>query len=72
VQLRAFSNEILEACFDAAQQTCNEMSEKSADFKKVFESVKAFRNEEYLWFQVADGTYDNFMYQQQRAGKLNQ
>jgi TRAP-type mannitol/chloroaromatic compound transport system substrate-binding protein len=38
----------------------------------VFESVKAFRNEEYLWFQVADGTYDNFMYGQQRAGKLNQ
>jgi TRAP-type mannitol/chloroaromatic compound transport system substrate-binding protein len=70
VQLRAFSHEILEACFDAAQLTCNEMSEKSADFKKVYDSVKAFRNEEYLWFQVADGTYDNFMYAQQRAGKL--
>jgi TRAP-type mannitol/chloroaromatic compound transport system substrate-binding protein len=72
VQLRAFSPEILSACYDAAQQTCAEMSEKSADFKKVFESVKAFRNEEYLWFQVADGTYDNFMFGQQRAGKLNQ
>jgi TRAP-type mannitol/chloroaromatic compound transport system substrate-binding protein len=71
-KLAPFSPEILSACYDAAQQTCAEMSEKSADFKKVFESVKAFRNEEYLWFQVADGTYDNFMFAQQRAGKLNQ
>ena len=27
-------------------------------------------HEEYLWFQVADGTYDNFMIAKQRAGKL--
>jgi TRAP-type mannitol/chloroaromatic compound transport system substrate-binding protein len=27
----------------------------------VYESVRAFRNEEYLWFQVAEYTFDNFM-----------
>ncbi len=43
-------------------QTYAEMSEKNADFKKVYESMRAFRNEQYLWMQVADGTYDNFMY----------
>jgi TRAP-type mannitol/chloroaromatic compound transport system substrate-binding protein len=71
VQLRPFSPEILSACFDAAVATYGEMSAKNADFKKVYESMKAFRNEEFLWLQVADGTYDNFMYGQQRAGKLN-
>ena len=71
VQLRSFSPQILEACFEAATQTYAEMSEKNADFKKVYESMRAFRNEQYLWMQVADGTYDNFMYGQQRAGKLN-
>ncbi|HVM85415.1 MAG TPA: TRAP transporter substrate-binding protein [Candidatus Binatia bacterium] len=72
VQLRSFSPEILSACYDAATQTYAEISAKNADFKTVYESMKAFRNEEYLWFQVADGTYDNFMYGQQRGGKLMQ
>ena len=60
VQLRAFSPEILSACFDAATQTYTEMSAKSESFKKVYESMRAFRNETFLWEQVADGTYDNF------------
>jgi TRAP-type mannitol/chloroaromatic compound transport system substrate-binding protein len=72
VQLRAFSPEILSACYDAAVTTYAEISAKNEAFKKVYESMKAFRNEEYLWQQVADGTYDNFMYGQQRAGKLAQ
>ena len=69
-QLRAFSPEILSACFDAAEQTYAEISAKNADFKTMLDSLKAFRNEENLWFQIADGTYDNFMFAQQRAGKL--
>jgi TRAP-type mannitol/chloroaromatic compound transport system substrate-binding protein len=71
VQLRAFSPEILSACMEAANQTYAEMSAKNESFKKVYESMRAFRNEEFLWEQVADGTYDNFMFAQQRAGKLN-
>ena len=33
----------------------------NADFKRVHDALKAFRNEAYLWFQVAEYTYDNFM-----------
>src|SRR5262249_17790583 len=58
VQLKAFSPEILSACFDAAVKTYDEMSAGNANFKKVYEAMKAFRNEEFLWLQVADGTYD--------------
>jgi TRAP-type mannitol/chloroaromatic compound transport system substrate-binding protein len=72
VQLRPFSPEILSACYDAAVQTYAEIGAKNETFKKVYESMKAFRNEEYLWQQVADGTYDNFMFNQQRSGKLAQ
>jgi TRAP-type mannitol/chloroaromatic compound transport system substrate-binding protein len=71
VQLRSFSPEILSACFDAANEVYADMSAKNESFKKVYESMRAFRNEEFLWEQVADGTYDNFMFAQQRAGKLN-
>ena len=32
-----------------------------ADEMKVWDSITAFRGEEYLWWQVADYTYDTFM-----------
>ena len=32
------------------------------DFKKIYENmIAAFRNDEYLWWQVAEYTYDTFM-----------
>src|ERR1700736_1443234 len=69
-QLRPFSQEILDASFKAANEVYAEVSAKNADFKKVYEAMKAFRGEQYLWDQVADGTYDNYMMAQQRAGAL--
>src|ERR687893_1415554 len=60
-QLRPFSQEILEAAFKASNELYDEISAKNADFKKVYDSMRAFRNEEYLWFQVAEYTFDNFM-----------
>ncbi len=69
--LRPFSTEILEACFDAANQTYDEIGAKNAAFKKVYEAMKALpQDPEFLWEQVADGTYDIFMMSKQRDGKL--
>ncbi|HMN84870.1 MAG TPA: TRAP transporter substrate-binding protein [Bauldia sp.] len=70
VQVRPFSADILRACFEASKEVYAELNAKSPDFKKVYDSMVAFRGEEYLWFQLADGTFDNFMYAQQRAGAL--
>jgi TRAP-type mannitol/chloroaromatic compound transport system substrate-binding protein len=69
-ELRSFSPEILEACFKAANEVFDEKSAENADFKKVYEAMKAVRNEGYLWNQLTDGTFDNFMMAQQRAGAL--
>ena len=60
-QLRPYSQEILEAAYKATNEVYDEVSAKNADFKKVIEAVKGFRNEEYLWFQVAEYAYDTFM-----------
>ncbi|CAN5134627.1 TRAP transporter substrate-binding protein [soil metagenome] len=68
--LKPFSKEVLDACFKAATDTYAETSAKNADFKKVFDSIKAYRAEEYLWYQVADATFDSYMASQQRAGAL--
>ncbi|MGA7613359.1 MAG: ABC transporter substrate-binding protein, partial [Xanthobacteraceae bacterium] len=38
-----------------------ETSAANADYKKVWESIVPFRNDEYLWWQVAELTYDGFM-----------
>jgi TRAP-type mannitol/chloroaromatic compound transport system substrate-binding protein len=60
-QLRPFSQPIMEACLKAANEVYAEISAKNPDFKKVYDNMVAFRNEEYLWWQVAEYTFDSFM-----------
>ena len=67
-QLRPFSQEIMEAAFKAANEVYDETAAKNADFKKIYENVRAFRGEEYLWWQVAEFTYDNFMIRARARG----
>ncbi len=67
-QLRPFSQEILEAAFKATNEVYDETSAKNAEFKKVIDSIKGFRNEEYLWFQVAEYAYDTFMIRARARG----
>jgi TRAP-type mannitol/chloroaromatic compound transport system substrate-binding protein len=61
VQLRPFSNEILEACFKAANEVYAETGSENADFKKIYDSMAAFRADQYLWWQVTEYTFDTFM-----------
>ncbi len=67
-QLRPFSQEIMEAAFKAANEVYDEIGAKNADFKKVYDSYRAFRGEEYLWFQVAEYAFDNFMIRARARG----
>jgi TRAP-type mannitol/chloroaromatic compound transport system substrate-binding protein len=59
--LRPFSQPIMEACLTASNEVNAETSAANADYKKVWESVHTFRNDEYLWWQVAEYSYDTFM-----------
>src|SRR6187399_969273 len=60
-QLRPFSQPIMEACLKASNEVYADISSKNAEFKKVYDNMVAFRNDEYLWWQVAEFTYDSFM-----------
>src|SRR3954462_6612472 len=60
-QLRPFPQEILEASYKASNDLYDELSAKNPEWKKVYEPYRAFRSEEYLWFQVAEYTHDNFL-----------
>jgi TRAP-type mannitol/chloroaromatic compound transport system substrate-binding protein len=60
-QLRPFSQPIMEACLKASREVNAETSAINTDYKKVWDSIEVFRNDEYLWWQVAEFSYDNFM-----------
>jgi TRAP-type mannitol/chloroaromatic compound transport system substrate-binding protein len=51
----------MDACLTAALDLYHDVAAMNADFKKVWESMLAFRNDEYLWWQVAEYTYDTFI-----------
>ena len=69
-QLRPFSEPVLDACFNAANEVYAEISAKNADFKTVYENLKAFRAEAYLWQQFSEQNYDSYMMLQQRKKTL--
>jgi TRAP-type mannitol/chloroaromatic compound transport system substrate-binding protein len=67
-QLRPFTPEVMEACLKATNELWTEISAKNEDFKKFIGQMEAFRNDEYLWWQVAEYTYDTFMIRSRPRG----
>jgi TRAP-type mannitol/chloroaromatic compound transport system substrate-binding protein len=67
-KLKPFPQDVLEAGFVAANEIYADLSAKSADFKTIWDNMKAFRNEGYLWWQVAEFSYDNFMIRNRSKG----
>ena len=61
VQLRPFTKDIMNACFKAANEVYEEESAKNPKFKKVYDAWKAFRDDQILWFRVAEQNFDSFM-----------
>jgi TRAP-type mannitol/chloroaromatic compound transport system substrate-binding protein len=60
VQLRPFSQSIMEACLKASNEVNAETSATNPDYKKVLDSMTVFKNDEYLWWQVAEYAFDSF------------
>jgi TRAP-type mannitol/chloroaromatic compound transport system substrate-binding protein len=60
-QLRPFSQSIMEACLKASIEVNTETSAVNADYKKVWDSIQTLRTDEYLWWQIAEYSYDTFM-----------
>ena len=61
VQLRPFNKDIMNACYKAANEVYAEESEKNPKFKKVYDAWKTFRDDQILWFRVAEQNFDNYM-----------
>jgi len=61
VQLRPFPRELMQACWKAANEVFDETSASNPRFKKVYEPWRKFRDENILWFRVAEQNFDTFM-----------
>ena len=60
-ELRQFPQPIMEAALKAANELYAELSAKSPDFKKGYDSMAAFRAEQLPWWGVNEYAYDTFM-----------
>ena len=66
-QLRAFPRPVMEASYRAAMDLYAETSAANASFRRVWEHMKAFRENQISWFRVAESNYDNFVNAMQAA-----
>ena len=68
-QLRAFPRDVMQACEKIANELYDELSAKNPRFKKVYDAWKPFRDEERLWFRVAENAFDSYVYAQSAQRK---
>lgn len=61
-QLKPYPKKVMEACYKAAFELYDETAATNEKFKKIYEAWKPFREDQYLWFRVAENNFDNFVF----------
>jgi len=61
VLLRAFPQDVMEACYKAALEIYADLSKSNPQFKKLYDSLVTYRNDSLVWQQVAELFFDRFM-----------
>lgn len=67
-RLKAFPTDVMEASWQAANDVFREIATQDANFQRMHDAYMAFRNDQYLWWQVAEYPYDNFLIRQRTKG----
>ena len=60
-QLKAFPKAIMDAGFKASMEVFAEHEAKSAEFKKIHQSMRSFQRDQLLWERYSEQRYDNYM-----------
>lgn len=63
VELRRYSDEIMEAARQATLEVLDEMAAESANFRTVYETWSAFREGSNRWYQISQGSLAQFLSQ---------
>ena len=67
-QLRPFPQPVLEACYKAANEIYAELAQQNPLFKKMLDSLTAYRSDSYAWMQVAEMAFDTFQVRMRARG----
>ena len=68
-QLKRYPDDAMKAAYEAAQKIYAEESAKNPDFKKIYDSQRAFQQVSDIWMGLAENTLASFMQSQLRAKK---
>ncbi len=66
-QLRFWPREVMQAAWRETHGLYEELSGRNERFKRIWESYRRYRDEEYQWFRVAENSFDNFAFAQTAA-----
>ena len=61
-QLRPWPRDVMTAAWKAANELYDEIGNRNERFKRIWESYRKYRDEEFLWFRVAEYSYANFAF----------
>jgi TRAP-type mannitol/chloroaromatic compound transport system substrate-binding protein len=67
-KLRPFPKSVMEAAESASYQVYEELMGKSAHWKRIYPGWKRFRDDQFLWFRVAESAYDNYSFYSRLGG----
>jgi TRAP-type mannitol/chloroaromatic compound transport system substrate-binding protein len=67
-QLRPFNAAMMDTFLKTSNEVNAEAAASNPDFKKMYDHLMAFRNEQYMWWQVAEYSYDSFMIRSRPRG----
>lgn len=61
-ELREYSDEIMNAAYEATFALYDDFASQDADFKAIYEEWTAFRDRIYSWNQLNQGSFERFSY----------
>lgn len=61
-KLHPFPRDVMAAALAAAEQLYTEEAARNPVFRRIFESWRRFRSDEFQWFRVAELNYANFVF----------
>jgi TRAP-type mannitol/chloroaromatic compound transport system substrate-binding protein len=67
-KLRFFSQDILDAAYEAAFQTFDELQKQSPAFAKIYPAWKKYLDENELYFRIGENSYDSYIFNKRVKG----
>ena len=69
-ELRRFPDDVMNAGYEASLDLYADFRQNVDGWAEIYDSMMKFQSEHFLWQQVAEQTFANFMQEKQSQGQL--